>query len=283
MTKNKRLALHFCAGLLLVPAVTAAASAPASALQDADDAAEELQGILDEYEDALDFYREQARAAASDEERSRIVRPLPTDYVPAVRAVVERYAGTEAAAKGLQWIYTNLQGGADRTWAIEVLTRDHLKSEVIGEICMGMSSDFSPETEALLREVATTNPHHKSQGQAKFTLANQLRAMHEVATDGRYADYYPGVDAQRLKSVRADELEKEYMALLGEVAEKYTDIPYFGKITLASRAEGMLFEQNNLQLGMTAPDIEAEDIDGVTFKLSDYRGKVVVIDFWGDW
>ena len=34
---------------------------------------------------------------------------------------------------------------------------------------------------------------------------------------------------------------------------------------------------------MVAPDIEAPDLDGVTFKLSDYRGKVVVIDFWGDW
>ena len=26
-----------------------------------------------------------------------------------------------------------------------------------------------------------------------------------------------------------------------------------------------------------------EDIDGVPFKLSEYRGKVVVLDFWGDW
>ncbi len=31
------------------------------------------------------------------------------------------------------------------------------------------------------------------------------------------------------------------------------------------------------------PEIEAEDLDGVTFKLSDYRGKVVVLDFWGNW
>ena len=32
-----------------------------------------------------------------------------------------------------------------------------------------------------------------------------------------------------------------------------------------------------------APEIEGEDIDGVPFKLSDYRGKVVVLDFWGNW
>jgi cytochrome oxidase Cu insertion factor (SCO1/SenC/PrrC family) len=38
-----------------------------------------------------------------------------------------------------------------------------------------------------------------------------------------------------------------------------------------------------LAIGKIAPEIEAEDIDGVKFKLSDYRGKVVVLDFWGDW
>ena len=31
------------------------------------------------------------------------------------------------------------------------------------------------------------------------------------------------------------------------------------------------------------PDIDGEDIDGTKFKLSDYRGKVVMLDFWGHW
>ena len=33
----------------------------------------------------------------------------------------------------------------------------------------------------------------------------------------------------------------------------------------------------------TDSEVEARNLDGVDFKLSDYRGKVVVIDFWGDW
>ena len=37
------------------------------------------------------------------------------------------------------------------------------------------------------------------------------------------------------------------------------------------------------EIGNQAPDITGADIDGVPFKLSDYRGKVVVLDFWGDW
>jgi len=38
-----------------------------------------------------------------------------------------------------------------------------------------------------------------------------------------------------------------------------------------------------LPVGSLAPEIEGEDIDGKKFKLSDYRGKVVVLDFWGNW
>ena len=36
-------------------------------------------------------------------------------------------------------------------------------------------------------------------------------------------------------------------------------------------------------VGKPAPEIEGEDADGVRFKLSDYRGKVVMVDFWGHW
>jgi predicted Zn finger-like uncharacterized protein len=38
-----------------------------------------------------------------------------------------------------------------------------------------------------------------------------------------------------------------------------------------------------IEIGQTAMEINGEDIDGQPFKLSDYRGKVVVLDFWGNW
>ena len=38
-----------------------------------------------------------------------------------------------------------------------------------------------------------------------------------------------------------------------------------------------------LAIGKVVPDIEGNDTDGVTFKLSDYRGKVVMLDYWGHW
>jgi hypothetical protein len=32
-----------------------------------------------------------------------------------------------------------------------------------------------------------------------------------------------------------------------------------------------------------APEIVGKDLDGKPMKLSDFRGKVVMLDFWGDW
>lgn len=37
------------------------------------------------------------------------------------------------------------------------------------------------------------------------------------------------------------------------------------------------------QIGQVAPDIEMTSIDGGTYKLSDLRGKVVLLDFWASW
>jgi hypothetical protein len=42
-------------------------------------------------------------------------------------------------------------------------------------------------------------------------------------------------------------------------------------------------KQKGTNAGNIAIEIEGEDIDGKNFKLSDYQGKVVMLDFWGFW
>lgn len=38
-----------------------------------------------------------------------------------------------------------------------------------------------------------------------------------------------------------------------------------------------------LEVNLRAPDIEGNDAEGKRFKLSNYKGKVIVLDFWGYW
>jgi hypothetical protein len=69
-----------------------------------------------------------------------------------------------------------------------------------------------------------------------------------------------------------------------EVLELYRRlVKEFPETSSGKRASGQLFRIEHLQIGMSAPDFATQDVEGVAFKLSDYRGKVVVLDFWGFW
>jgi|CXWL01.1.fsa_nt_gi hypothetical protein len=70
---------------------------------------------------------------------------------------------------------------------------------------------------------------------------------------------------------------KKGEAILIELKNKYPDT------SAGKRAEGRLYVIGNLNVGQVAPDFEVTDENGKTFKLSDYRGQVVVLDFWGFW
>lgn len=51
----------------------------------------------------------------------------------------------------------------------------------------------------------------------------------------------------------------------------------------ATEAPCATIRPEDLAPGKLAPDFAASTIDGHAFKLSDYRGKVVLIDFYGFW
>jgi cytochrome c biogenesis protein CcmG/thiol:disulfide interchange protein DsbE len=42
-------------------------------------------------------------------------------------------------------------------------------------------------------------------------------------------------------------------------------------------------EANSAKVGQVAPDFELETLDGGTVRLSDYRGRPVVLNFWASW
>jgi peroxiredoxin len=48
----------------------------------------------------------------------------------------------------------------------------------------------------------------------------------------------------------------------------------------SKRAKGRLFEIERLLVGCEAPEIVGTTLAGMPFKLSDYRGRVVVLEFW---
>lgn len=76
--------------------------------------------------------------------------------------------------------------------------------------------------------------------------------------------------------------QKTCEAALGFLKNQYAAVPYDGG-TFGEAADESLYFYKNLAIGAPAPVMVGEDADGAVFRLTDYRGKVVMLRFWGDW
>jgi hypothetical protein len=80
-----------------------------------------------------------------------------------------------------------------------------------------------------------------------------------------------------------DDKAQHALALCKKMDQEFAGVKTADGELFSEMIAGDRFQLEHLRIGMVAPDIVAKDLDGVEFKLSDYRGKVVVLDFWGNW
>ena len=267
----KLLAIHIERPVYLLPALVwtlpflcCALLFGACAQAKAASAAEAYQALKKEHEAAQQEFSKVYGAAKTDEERQKamVKYPDPQKFAGRFLAIAEKNPKDPAAIDALVWVATRGRSGPAFEKALDILYREHLQSEKIGAVCQSLIYSDSKDAEQLLRGVMEKNSHHEAQGQATLSLAQFLN---------RRSGMNPSNPASQ-------EAEK----LFEQVVGKYADVKGY-RGTLADLATSELFEVRNLGIGKVAPDIEGEDVEGKRFKLSEYRGKVVVIDFWGDW
>jgi hypothetical protein len=175
-----------------------------------------------------------------------------------------------------------------RAKAFQLIERDHIRSDKLGPLCQRVSYGFCKEYETFLRAVLAKNSHKNVQATARLSLGhflnNRLQRLDLCKEQPKLAREFAGLFgkgylAELLRQDRAKAI-KEIEAVFEQAAEKYGDVKLPGGNTVAERAKAELFGIRNLSIGKEAPDIEGKDQDGKQFKLSDYRGKVVLLDFW---
>lgn len=161
-------------------------------------------------------------------------------------------------------------------WAKAVKLADAADDAVAVESLMWVldSSEGAPHTPkflALLESLPATKTakaHREVAGLATLTLATTYQ---------RQADLLPAKqrDAAAALATKAEKLlehvEKDYANVLGRAG------------TLGQAAKQALYELRNLAVGKPAPEAEGTDLDGKKAKLSDYKGRVLVLDIWTTW
>ena len=225
--------------------------------------------------------------------------PRPQPYIRRFLELAESAPQDVAAVDALIWIVRN--GGLDPevNRAVHLLSVKYASNKRLGEVAPRLVPNLvyslSPLAENLMRAIIEKNPDRVVQGQTWVALAHYFKRESELIRSlkgdtqeaRQMRSYYltQGADEASLRSILARDpvaLAKQSREIFGRVEKEYADVSDFLRIVNPG-AQAKLFESTTLGIGKPAPEIIGEDTEGNTFKLSDYRGKVVILLFWGDW
>ncbi len=216
--------------------------------------------LISEYRQHYSSWVQKYQAASAGEQEA-LIREMPKaeNIAKDLWEVIEANPKSPDTLAGLGFILGEIEKRQTRYRALTLLTENFLESEDAGSACAQLQSVPDRRVLGVLEAFMTESPHRTVQGTARFAYAKWLQ------------------------SYRAKKSAAEIEACLEQVAEDYADVDHAYRGNLGDLAKANLFEIRNLQVGMKAPDIEGKDMDGVPFKLSDYRGKVVFLDYWAHW
>ena len=172
--------------------------------------------------------------------------------------------------------------------AIALMLRDHLDSDKLGEACRRVCYGFRQECETFLRTVLEKSPHREVQGQACLRLAQflpmRLEKVELLKEQAELAKRYEGLYGkdylETLRRQDGTEVMMEAEKLYERAIEKYADVKLPYDATVGETAKPELFEIRHLAVGKEAEEMEGLDQNGQQFRLSEYRGKVVLLYFW---
>ncbi len=146
---------------------------------------------------------------------------------------------------------------ADASKAIrDAVEKHHLASKNLAPLCMALVTASDPGSLPLLEKIEKSNPDNKVQGVAALAIAMLLKDLSDE----------PEVMRRRLTMLRKAIIESSEIEING--------------VTVAKMAEDELYIIQYLSKGREAPDLAGTGSGGQPMRLSDYKGKVVVLLFW---
>ena len=248
-----------------------------TAREDKPTVAEQIKAVQKQFQEDQAAVIKEYEAAKTEKEKMEIVakfRALSGKFAEKMLAVASENAKDPAAFDAAM---TALQAGQGATAvkAAELIAAHHIDNPKLTPMLPRLAASGAGG-EKLVAAIAEKATDKKTKGTALYFLAS---GKLENADYPRTGELLPA-DKQAAALKDAGEM-------LRKVAKEYGDIelPARGPKTetIAKAAEGQLFFLENLTVGKTLPDSAVEDLAGKKVKISDYKGKVVVLDIWATW
>jgi hypothetical protein len=235
---------------------------------DAQKAAVEARQKWQKEEDADKKKELQQDMQKANVEASKLLAANQKKAIEIAKADPKSDTGLDAAL----WGWMSLRSDPDELKSlVDLVMEHHVADKKIGPLMspLNMLAQRDPKALETMALIAEKNPNKPVQAAAIFAMADFYKNKAEPYGRKPPAD--------------ADELAKKAEEAFERIEKNYADIVQFRNRTYGVAATSALFELRNLRVGKNAPEVDGEDADGVKFKLSDYRGKVVMLDFWGHW
>jgi thiol-disulfide isomerase/thioredoxin len=234
----------------------------------AQDLAEEIRSQIDTYEKAVRANTQRIIDAQTEQERAlyRSTIPSADPFAAQVLQLIQTHPQDPAVSHGLNWLLTQCLHLPQGATALQLLTERHAALAGIARAVKGLA-ECSPDLAIpALNAVLQKNPHPDEQAAALFALgAHHFKAFEAAPNPGA------GIASRQ----QAEQLFQRLITDFPQVAIQ--------GLPLSHEAASMLFEIQNLSVGAQVPEVSGTDHLDIPFKLSDYRGKHVVLIFWGDW
>jgi len=150
--------------------------------------------------------------------------------------------------------------------AQELLATQHADSTELLDVLMRMGGDLN--NRAFIEKIIKNSKTPIVQATGYLSLAQAIGAASEDIAES---------DPAKSKALRL-----EALAMVKKVGTDFADAK-LKEYSPAAESKNLEFALENLAIGMTVPDTESTSLDGKKVKPSDYRGKVLVLDFWATW
>ena len=155
----------------------------------------------------------------------------------------------------------NTPDGPDVEKAADVILGYHIQKTNMPLLAHELERMRPASSKRLLEGMMDRSSEAAVRGNACFTLAKLQKDAAEYGSN-------------KVATAEAIKLFERANSEFGEVKRN-------SGYTLAALAKPELSELRRLTIGQPAPETIGEDLDGQPLKLSDYRGKVVAVVFWG--
>ncbi|MFL5330375.1 MAG: redoxin domain-containing protein [Gemmataceae bacterium] len=156
--------------------------------------------------------------------------------------------------------------------ALKLISAHFVTKPEVGRLRKALAEYDDEPAYRVLREIMAKNPDRKVQGKACKALADGLADAVETADNLKSNEKFKEQFQKQTSKAYVDKLlahaetnKKQADELRKLLSEKYTDvIP-------------------DLSVGKAVPEVLCQDLEGKPVKLSDHKGKVVVLDIWATW